>query len=95
MAWLAQQYALDMFCRLEEQRLQYVKPNQARFRGGNAGVRIPKPVPGSPAHLAEKTADAMAVLRKKGRPRATIHHNVSGGKNGWCECMISLAETMT
>ena len=69
MAWLAQQYALDMFCRMEEQRLMYVKQNQGRLaRGDHVGVIIPKSVPGSPAHLAEKTADAMSVLRKKGRP---------------------------
>ena len=35
MAWLGQQYALDMFYRLEEERLQYVDTRQDRLSRGN------------------------------------------------------------
>lgn len=38
MPWLGQQYALDMFCRLEEQRLCFQKKNQALITRGRAGA---------------------------------------------------------
>ena len=71
MAWLGQQYALDAFCRLEEQRLQFQARNQKMLTRGNerlSGTFLSKSVQGSVRHLKEQTANALAVMRKLGKP---------------------------
>ena len=71
MSWIGQQYALDTFCRLEEQRLTYQANNQERLTRGNAsatGTFLSKSVRGSQRHLKEQTANALAVMRKLGKP---------------------------
>ena len=82
---LTQQYATDMFAKVESQRLRWVKNNQKEIRADkyrclldaidadderNAGrkVILPPTVYGSPRWYAEAFQDAMALVRKFGKP---------------------------
>lgn len=82
---LMQQYAVDMFAKIEGSRLDWIRQNQRTIRAEkysglidangqddlqNAGRRIilPPTVLGSPRFYNEKFQDAMAIVRKYGKP---------------------------
>ena len=87
---LFQQYIVDMFCKIESERLLWIKLNQEKLRrdeyihlrdavnnDGNANnvgrlTILPSTFTGSPRYMHEKAQDAMAFVRKFGRPHLFI-----------------------
>ena len=86
---LFQQYVVDIYCRAEAQRLNYLRHNQNALRADaykdlrdavadlaadeaapKLGKRIvlPSSYPGSPRAMQQNYLDAMALVRKYGRP---------------------------
>ena len=82
---LLQQYAVDMWAKIEGARLDWVRRNQGPIRADkynglldaqanddlpNAGARVilPPTIYGSPRWFNERFQDAMAIVRKYGKP---------------------------
>ena len=84
---LSQEYMVTMFCKMENQRLGFIRHNQVRLRSelyqgvqdaihrGDANpaalgrrIVLPSGHSGSPRHMQQLYQDAMAIVRKCGKP---------------------------
>ena len=84
---LYQQYLVDAYCKVETERLQYLRREQSKLRAdcyqnlrdtllvtdgdtNNVGQRVVLPATfhGGPRYMHERQMDAMAYVRKYGRP---------------------------
>lgn len=67
---------MDIYCKIEEARLKYIRHNQPRLRaelyapvnGAQAQVILPSTFVGGPRYMAEHYQDAMAIVRKHSKP---------------------------
>ena len=74
--WCSQEYVLDSYCRVEEDRLRGHRDNQARIlrpgRTARAGDEnrtiLPSSHHGSRRFMTNKTADALSVVTARGKP---------------------------
>jgi hypothetical protein len=67
---LFSQYLVDEYAKIETERLNYIKNNQAKLRANQLGqmVILPSTFTGGLRYMHERTQDAMTYVRHYGRP---------------------------
>ena len=73
--WLSQEHALDAYCRTEEQRMRFYRNNQSMLlrhsadaNEGQQRVVLPPSHLGGKRFMRNKTAEALTIVSKRGRP---------------------------